>query len=246
MGAILPPQLMEIPSTTTTDWDACANAVGQRFDREVAAQVGGKAWELPADLMQLPFWQACQHDRLGDRLGVPFFELRTPKKRERCLDIGCGFSFLIYPWSHWEADFFGHDVSTETVQFVQSRGPQLNSKLFKSLQRGAAHRLDRYDTNQFDLAIATGFLYYYPLEYFQLVGQQLRRVLRPGAMVVLEVVDPDSPWVDEWGSIEVEKGTEPLLTPLSAWEAIFKQEGVKIRKQARGELFVTYAIALPA
>ncbi|WP_017323906.1 class I SAM-dependent methyltransferase [Synechococcus sp. PCC 7336] len=234
---------MENPTDVRTDWEEYTKPIAKRFDREVQVQLGQSNWELPEEITELDFWQACQHDRLGERLSIPFHELRQPKKREHCLDIGCGVSFLIYPWNHWSAYFHGHELSPQTVQFVQSRGPQLNSKLFKQMERGVAHQLSRYDEAQFDLAIATGFLYYYPADYFALMWQQLQRALAPKAVTVVEVVDPESEWIDEWGLVELAKGLEPILTPLQEWEALFVQVGAKVRKQARGELFATYAIA---
>jgi len=235
---------MEILSASI-DWNAYINPIAKRFNREVGIQLGDPDWEIPADLRELPFWQESQQSAFRESLSVPFHTLRVPKKRERCLDIGCGVSFLIYPWTEWQAYFYGHDVSNRAVKFIQSRAPQLNSKLFKSMQEGRAHQMDIYDTDQFDFAIATGFLYYYPPEYFSIMWPQLRRVLKPKAPLIVEFANPDSDWADEWGLIELHKETEPILTPLKTWEMTIKQLGGQIRKQAMGELFVTYAIAMP-
>lgn len=238
-------ELMEIPQASI-DWNTYMVPIVKRFDREVAIQLGEKPdWELPEDVSSLPFWQEYSHNAFREGLGVPFYQLRKPKKRENCLDLGCGVSFLIYPWVEWEAYFYGHDFSDRAVKFIKSRAPQLNSKLFKSMQQGPAHRLDAYQENQFDLAIATGFLYYYPLEYFSLMWHPLRRILKPKSLFVFDVVDPETRWVDEWGLGEIYKETEPVLTPLSQWEALIKQLGGKVRKQEAGELFVTYSVALP-
>ena len=235
---------MEIPSAVI-DWNQYIAPIAKRFNREVGIQLGDPAWEMPEDLRELPFWQESQQNAFQEALSVPFHQLRVPKKRERCLDLGCGVSFLIYPWVDWEAFFHGHELSSRAVKFIKARAPQLNSKLFKSMQQGMAHQLNPYDRDQFDLAIATGFFFYYPPEYFSMVWHQLRRVLKPKASLIVEFVNPESAWVDEWGLIELHKGTEPILTPLQTWEKLIKQLGGKIRKQEAGELFVTYAIATP-
>jgi SAM-dependent methyltransferase len=232
---------MDIPQGSDR-WEPYLAAVATRFNREAGIQLGEPDWQLPEDLKSLPFWQDCHQHHLMDRLGVPFHQLRAPKKKEHCLDLGCGVSFLIYPWSHWDAAFYGHELSNRIVKFIQSRAPQLNSKLFKSMQQGVAHQLDHYREDQFDLAIATGFLYYYPVEYFTDLWQPLQRVLKPKSPVILEVIDPESPWTEEWGLIEIFKGTEPIFTPRQTWETVFKQLGARILQQADGELFTTYVI----
>ena len=237
---------MSIPSDIKTEWAAITDPLARRFDREVEVQLGQAQWELSEDIQATQFWQACQTDGLDSRLGVPFYELRQPQKKENCLDIGCGVSFLIYPWSHWGAYFHGHELSSKTVQFVQSRGPQLNSKLFKGMTKGVAHNLSMYGDNQFQLAIVTGVFYYYPPDYFSSVWGQLLRVMPPKSTLVIDVVDPKSEWADEWGLLELEKGADPVFTPLLDWEQLFKDKGAKIKKQAAGELFVSYALNLPA
>lgn len=232
---------MELPQIGER-WDPYLSSVAARFNRELEIQLGQPGWQLPPDLEQLPFWQAYQRDHLQERLGIPFPHLRAPHKREACLDLGCGVSFLTYPWNDWQANFYGHELSGEIVRFIRSRAPQLNSKLFKSMQQGSAHHLENYAPEQFDLAIATGFLYYYPIEYFDGVWAELLRVLRPAAPILIEVVNPESVWAEQWGLIELFKGTEPIFTPLSEWERRITALGGRIQKQASGELFTTYLI----
>ncbi|MEM6446382.1 MAG: class I SAM-dependent methyltransferase [Cyanobacteria bacterium J06642_2] len=228
------------------DWMAYATPLARRFDREVDIQLGRAAWEIPADLQQFDFVQACREREFVDSLGVPFYQLRKPKKRENCLDIGCGVGFMLYPWSSWDAHFYGIDISPKTVQFVQSRAPQLNSKLFKSVRCKAAHQaFEDEPDDTYDLAIATGMFYYYPVEYFETIWTDVRRICKPKTIWLVETVNPESPWAEEWGLLELHKGCEPILTPLSEWEASIRKLGGRIRTQKAGELFVTYAIVLP-
>lgn len=225
------------------DWTPILETQTERFNRETEIQLGLRPpWELPNELEALSFWQACQLDHLQDRLAIPFFHLRTPQKREQCLDIGCGVSFFLYPWSQWDASFFGHELSPQVVKLLQSRAPQLNSKLFKSIRQGTAHQLSAYEDRQFDQVIATGFLAYYPLEYLAAIWPQIRRVLKPGAPMIIDWVRAESPWAEEWGLIELFKGTEPFLIPTDQWEATIRHLGGEILKLASGELYTTALI----
>lgn len=164
-----------------------------------------------------------------------------PEKNQSCLDIGCGVSFLIYPWRDWNAFFYGQDVSTVARDALVSRGPQLNSKLFKGVQLGAAHQL-KYEANQFDLAIATGFSCYYPLDYWQAVTAEVRRVLKPEGKFVFDVLNSEAALAEDWAILETYLGAEVYLAPISDWEKAVQAAGGKILSHRSGELFQMYCV----
>jgi len=60
---------------------------------------------------------------------------------------------------------------------LNARGSQLNSKLFRGVELGPAHQL-QYESAQFDLAIATRFSCYFPLDYWSDVMAEVKRVLK--------------------------------------------------------------------
>ena len=144
------------------------------------------------------FTKTGQAGSLQNRIASKFWELKAPKKKQVWLDIGCGLSFLIYPWYEWDAVFYGQEVSTIARDIVVSRGPQLNSKLFHGVTLGGAHLLD-YDAGQFDGAIATGWSCYYPLAYWERVLVEVKHVLKPSGSFIFDVIDPDSPLAEDWG-----------------------------------------------
>ncbi len=168
--------------------------------------------------------------------------MKTPKKKQTWLDIGCGLSFLIYPWYEWDAFFSGQEVSATAREILMSRAPQLNSKLFRGVKLGAAHRL-AYENSQFDGAIATGWSCYYPLDYWQQVLSEVKRVLKPGGSLIFDVIDPDSPLAEDWAILETYLGAEVLLTPLSEWRSLVRQAGGKIVKSSPGELFESLQVS---
>ncbi len=231
-------------ATTAPDWESIIQKQAQRSDRELSSQT----LALPPDLARLPFVIACQHDSLSHRLGVSFAQAAPPKKNEACLDLGCGLSFMLYPWTEWQAKFYGLDVSLRCVDFIKSRAPQLNSKLFKGIYRSAAHRIEDTALAEltFDRVIAQGLFAYYPPEYAALVWLAIAKRVQPKALFIFDVVNPESRWLDEWGMVEMHHGVEPILAPLSEWEALIKTHKGTIRRQAKGELFVTYVVELPS
>ncbi len=214
------------------DWQTITDAVAKRYNREYQRE----SFELPSEVEAMPVFQDWAAGRLQARIASPFWELATPKKNQHWLDLGCGLSFLIYPWRDWDAFFHGQEISTVAQEAIKSRGPQLNSKLFKGVALGAAHQLD-YGDQQFDGVVATGWSCYYPLEYWQYVMQAVKKVLKPGGIFLFDVVDPDQELTENWAILETYLGTEVLLTPLSEWKDLIAKAGGKLAKTQEGELF---------
>jgi SAM-dependent methyltransferase len=171
----------------------------------------------------------------------PFWEIAKPQKNQRCLDIGCGVSFLVYPWRDWEAFFYGQDTSTVARDALNTRAPQLNSKLFKGVQLGPAHHLN-YQENQFDLCLATGFSCYFPLEYWGVVMGEVKRVLKPEGCFVFDVLNSEAPLAEDWAILETYRGAEVFLEAIADWENLIKTAGAKVIKKKSGELFDLYKI----
>jgi len=220
-----------------TDWQPQLVAVAQRFNREFR----GDTFEVPGEIADLPLYQMWKTGDLQPQLASPFWQLAQPKKGQHCLDLGCGVSFLIYPWRDWDAFFHGQDISTVARDALMARGPQLNSKLFKGVVLAPAHQLD-YPDNHFDLAIATGFSCYFPLEYWQEVLTAVKRVLKPGASFVFDVLNPDAPEAEDWAILETYLGAEVQLGAIAAWENLIKNTNGKIVKRLPGELFQLYQV----
>ncbi|WP_099238568.1 class I SAM-dependent methyltransferase [Synechococcus sp. BDU 130192] len=220
------------------NWFTLTEAIAKRFDAEYQNQKP----DLPDEVQALPIFLDWQSGKLQNRVTSKFWELAQPKKNQACLDLGCGISFLIYPWRDWNAYFYGQDISKVATEILQSRAPQLNSKLFKGISNKPAHHLESYQDSFFDLAIATGFSCYYPLEYWETVLEQVRRVLKPGGFFVFDVIDPSQDMAEDWSILETYLGAEVFLEDLSDWQALIKKSGAKIVKEQSGELFHLYKI----
>jgi len=218
-------------------WQPLLGAIAQRFNQEYQ----GQPFEVPDEVQDMPVYQEWKAGLLADKVVSPFWDLVTPRKQQRCLDIGCGVSFLIYPWRDWQAVFYGQDISTVACDTLNSRGPQLNSKLFKGVKRGGAHGL-QYEGDQFDLAIATGFSCYYPLDYWKLVMDEVRRVLKPDGLFVFDVVDPELPIAENWAILETYLGAEVFLETQNHWRQLLEAHRAEVLKQQPGEIFRLFKV----
>ena len=213
-------------------WQTAIANTTRRFEREYRQE----KFDLPAEVEAISIFDEWQAGSLQNRISSKFWELKTPKKKEAWLDIGCGLSFLIYPWYEWDAFFCGQEISKTAKDILMSRGPQLNSKLFRGVKLGAGHQL-AYEDSQFDGAIATGWSCYYPLDYWKQVMAEVKRVLKPGGSFIFDVINPESPLAEDWAILETYLGAEVLLIPLSEWHSLVRQAGSKIVKSYSGELF---------
>ncbi|MFM2432028.1 MAG: hypothetical protein RLZZ511_3241 [Cyanobacteriota bacterium] len=221
-------------------WQPMIQAVIDRFNREYERQ----NFDLPDEVQAMPIFQDWIGGTLQTKTTSPFWELVKPQKKQRCLDIGCGFSFLIYPWREWDAAFYGQELSTVAQAALKARGPQLNSKLFKGVELGPAHHL-AYEDDQFDLAIATGFSCYYGLEYWALVLAEVKRVLKPGGIFVMDVLDPETELAENWAILETYLGAEVNLESLADWQHCVKSAGGKLGKRSDRELFQMWQVTFP-
>ncbi len=212
-------------------------AVAQRFDQEYQ----GKPFELPDEVEEMAVFRDWVAGSLTPRITSKFWDVVRPKKGQRCLDIGCGLSFLIYPWKEWQAFFVGQEISKVAQAALNQRGPQLDSKLFKGVQLAPAHKLD-YEPATFDLAIATGVSCYYPLDYWEQVMAAVKPCLKPGGSFVFDVVNPEEELAENWAILETYLGVDIELVELKQWRDLIKRMGAKVTKQAAGEVFQIYRV----
>ncbi|MDE5081562.1 MAG: methyltransferase domain-containing protein [Trichodesmium sp. St18_bin1] len=219
------------------NWHTQIMAVQARFDQHYR----GESFELPPEVEAMQIFHDYISGNLTTKMVSPFWEIAKPKKNQKCLDIGCGVSFLIYPWRDWQAFFYGQEISAIARDNLNQRGSLLNYKLFKKVELGPAHKLI-YQANDFDLAIATGFSCYYPLDYWEVVLQEVQRVLKSECHFVFDVVNSEQPLAENWAILETYLGAEVFLEPLEKWEKMIKARGAKIIKQQPGELFHMYKV----
>jgi SAM-dependent methyltransferase len=218
-------------------WQERVAQVAYRFNQQYQNQT----FELPTEVQAMPIYREWTTGILAARTVSPFWEIAQPQKNQHCLDVGCGVSFLIYPWRDWQAFFYGQEISNIARDTLNSRGSQLNSKLFKGVELGASHHLN-YLSNQFDLVIATGFSCYFPLEYWSAVLVEVKRVLKPGGQFVFDILNPQQPLAEDWAVLETYLGAEVFLEPVSEWEKTIKAAGAKVVKRQLGELFELYKV----
>lgn len=232
--------LGDVLNDKSAAWPPMITAAAERFN----AEYEGKSFDLPEEVEAMPVFRDWAAGSLNSRIASPFWEIAKPKKNQHCLDLGCGISFLIYEWKSWQALFHGQDICDFAVKTLHQRGPQLDSKLFKEVRKGPAHLLD-YEPASFDLVIATGFSCYYPVEYWEMIMDAVKPLLKPGGFFVFDVIDPAQELAENWAILETYLGTDVFLEGLDTWKQLIKKVGAKVVKQQAGELFHLYKVRWP-
>jgi SAM-dependent methyltransferase len=228
-----------VETSKITPFSDQLSLVAARFDREYRRD----PVSLPPEVESMSIFQDWASGKLQNRLASPFWEFMKPKKNDRCLDLGCGLSFLVFPcWREWNAYFYGQDVSTVAKDIINSRAPQLNSKNFKGVKQVSAENLDAYELDFFDWAIATGVSCYGDLDYWEQVLSNVKKVLKPGGSFIFDVVNPDADGAENWAILETYLGAEVGLESLSDWEKMIKSTGAKIKQQKSHECFELYRV----
>ncbi|MDZ7956927.1 MAG: class I SAM-dependent methyltransferase [Aulosira sp. DedQUE10] len=223
--------------TSSDKWQQRIAQVTYRFN----CQYQNQPFELPTEVQAMPIFRDWISGTLPGKIASHFWEIGQLQKNQHCLDIGCGVSFLIYPWRDWQSYFYGQEVSVVARDTLNSRGSQLNSKLFKGVELGPAHHLN-YSQGIFDLAIATGFSCYFPLEYWTAVLLEVKRVLKPGGQFVFDILNLEKPLAEDWAVLETYLGAEVFLESIAEWENTVKAVGAKIVARKSGELFDLYKV----
>jgi len=223
---------MKIPISSADAWSNRCAAVARRWEAEYTRA----AVDLPPEIEQTELFRDWASGRLSSRIASPFWELARFRRGQEALDLGCGFSFLGYPWRDWEVRFWGQEIAATPRQTLLQPAPQPNSKLFKGCRPDPAHQLD-YPDASFDWVVLTGVTPYFPPAYWQAVLTGLKPLLRSGGQLLLDVLDPDSDLLDPWSLLELYLGAEVEAPALADWKALFKATGWTVAAEREGPLF---------
>jgi SAM-dependent methyltransferase len=121
-------------------------------------------------------------------------EYLKPKKDLRFLDAGCGANLAVYEFYKWPSIFYGVDISTALVnemkKFVKRRGIQIGGLYVAEITSMP------FEDNYFDIALLIGVLEYYSLEYTKRALEEINRVLKPSAKLVVDIANLIHPHVD--------------------------------------------------
>ncbi|MFC1802447.1 class I SAM-dependent methyltransferase [Thermoproteota archaeon] len=114
------------------------------------------------------------------------------KKGDIVLDIATGTGQFLIEMAKDGANCYGIDISKKMLEQIKPKIKHLNLQdNIKEIRVGEADNLP-YQDDFFDLVTCIGMFEYYPIEYFQIVLKEIRRVLKPNGTSYIDIADPNN------------------------------------------------------
>jgi SAM-dependent methyltransferase len=153
--------------------------------------------EVPEDFKNSPDFRAFMKEAGSSATGSNAPENKEylePEKGMRYLDAGCGANLAVHEFYKWPSVFYGLDISSalidEMEKFVKRRGLQIGG-----LDVAEIVSLP-FEGSFFDIAMLIGVLEYYSLDYAKEALEEMNRVLKPSAKLVVDIANLNHPHVD--------------------------------------------------
>jgi ubiquinone/menaquinone biosynthesis C-methylase UbiE len=109
----------------------------------------------------------------------------------KVLDVGCGNGMLHPMISGAVGELHGADVSGRSIELARARNPTVHYETYDG-------RVLPYRDASFDCAFAICVLHHVPVEHWSAFLEDMRRVVRPGGLVLLiehNPLNPATQWV---------------------------------------------------
>lgn len=115
------------------------------------------------------------------------FEIYSPEKGEKVLDLGCGVGTFTFELAGRDVDVVGLDYADESIKICRELAEKLNLKAEFQLADVADTRLE---SNSFDVVIAADLTEHLYPDVFRMFVKESRRLLRPGGKLIIWTPNP--------------------------------------------------------
>ena len=149
---------------------------------------------VPEKIRCLPGYDEIVNNRDLGSSAADIKEYLKPETGMRFLDAGCCANIANYRFDTWPGTYYGVDISGALIEammaFVRENGIEIGGLYNTDLANMP------FDDDFFDVAAAIGVLEYYTMEYSERALQELHRVLRASAKLVVDLPNLDHPHVE--------------------------------------------------
>jgi SAM-dependent methyltransferase len=145
----------------------------------------------------------------------------APKEGMYYLDAGCCANLANYRLDGWPSVYHGVDISPALIGAMKSFVEK------KRILIGGLYNTDianmPFHNEYFDIASAIGVLEYCTLEYTEQGLDELARVLKPGAKIVLDIPNLEHPHVGTMFSLEEYYGRPNIPKERGVFESLLQR-----------------------
>ena len=117
-----------------------------------------------------------------------------PTSGMKCLDAGCCANLAANRFDKWPSIYYGIDFSPVVIQEMK-RFASINNLKIGGLEVAEIKNLP-YPNDFFDIAMVIGVFEYLPMDYSIQALEELCRVLKPGARMVLDLPNLAHPHIE--------------------------------------------------
>ena len=154
----------------------------------------------------------------------------NPTSASEVVDLGCGGALLSGKFQGWVGFYTGVDISDELIKRIKAQDWSDSKIHIKDLLCEPAH-LTSLAHSCFDIVICLGLLEYFPLSYNRLVLEEILRLAKPDARIVLDTPNSEHPLIKHMLTIEKARGTPISIWSSEEFESILQEMDFKIREK---------------
>lgn len=175
---------------------------------------------LPEEIKNLPGYVEISSDQMLGSAATDIKDYLAPKEGMFYLDAGCCANLANYRLHLWPSVYYGVDISPALIgammSFVEKNRISIGGLYHTDIT--SLPFVDEY----FDIAAVIGVLEYCTLEYTGRAVQELCRVLKQNARMVVDIPNLEHPHVDTMFLLEEHYGRPNIPKGRSSFESLLK------------------------
>jgi len=203
---------------------------------------------LPEYITGDPGYRVWKNECRNGREGINQADLMdylSPESGMEFVHLGCGLGLMMKGYDKWPSNYHGIDISGKGIKLISDYAEKNNIPV-GSLHWGSVHDTP-FGDNFFHIGDCIGVLEYYGRDFVLTAIKEFRRILKPGARLVLDIPNIESPSGRMMMRVEEYMGRPDLfdMTPLEFEDLIADYfeivDSDRIHAEKRGSEFIGMA-----
>ena len=197
---------------------------------------------VPAELKNNPVFIEFFADSkkgLNNSNTIDNWTFLRPETGMTFLDAGCCANLASYRFDRLPCTYYGVDISPEIIRAMKAFADKEGIRV-GGLEVAELSDLP-FEDSFFDLASVIGVLSYFELDYIERTLFELRRVLKPGAKMVVDIANPAHPHQAVMFEFEEYLGMPNVLNPPEEFEKILRSM-FRIEKTDASQVMLKYFV----
>lgn len=175
---------------------------------------------VPEEIKKLPGYVEVSSDQMLGSAAPDIRDYLAPKEGMYYLDAGCCANLANYRLDSWPSVYHGVDISPALI------GAMMSFVEKNRISIGGLYNTDiaslPFVDEYFDIAAVIGVLEYCTLEYAECALQELFRVLKQNAKMVVDIPNLEHPYVDTMFLLEEHYGRPIIPKSRRSFESLLK------------------------